>query len=163
MPAGALVPSTLRHLRSGHGRYVDRSHRLLAYQATYYGATGVWPLLSRSTFEMVTGRKRDFWLAQQVGLLTAVIAGVIGLALRRADAGRGERAQAVPVEVETLAMTSTVAFAAIDATIAWRRGRPVAYLGDLVLQLIILRAGLRLRQARGRTSAGGESVQVQDA
>lgn len=138
---------------------MDRSRGLLTFQATYYAVTGVWPLLSRSTFELATGRKRDFWLAQQVGLLTAVIAGVIAFALRRARTGPGGRGQPVPVEVETLAMASTVAFGAIDATVAWRRGRPLAYLGDLVLQLVILRAGLRLRRARGRSSAEGQSEQ----
>lgn len=126
---------------------VDRSHRLLARQAAYYGVTGVWPVLSRSTFEMVTWRKRDFWLAQQVGLLTAVIAGVIGLALYRAGAGSSEQARPVPVEVEALAVGAAAAFATIDATIAWRRGRPIAYLGDMVVQLAIVGARMRPRRS----------------
>lgn len=124
---------------------VDRAHRLLALQAAYYAVSGMWPLLSRSSFETVTGRKHDFWLARLVGLLTAVIAGVIGLALHRADAGRGERARPVPVEVETLAVSAAAAFAAVDATIAWRRGRTIAYLGDLVLQVALIAQTARPR------------------
>jgi hypothetical protein len=42
-------------------------HALL--QGGYFLFTGIWPLVSRRTFEAVTGPKKDFWLAQTVGVL----------------------------------------------------------------------------------------------
>lgn len=51
----------------------------LQAQAAYYIATGLWPLMSRSAFERVTGPKADWWLVQMVGLL-AVSAGVTSFA-----------------------------------------------------------------------------------
>ena len=46
-------------------------------QATYYAVTGVWPLLSYRSFEVVTGRKREPWLVKTVGLLLVVVASVL--------------------------------------------------------------------------------------
>ncbi len=37
-------------------------------QAVYYGVTGAWPLVSRRSFEAVTGRKTDWWLVQTFSL-----------------------------------------------------------------------------------------------
>ena len=46
---------------------------LLIFQGAYYLATGIWPLLSIGTFEVVTGPKMDDWLVQTVGVLAACI------------------------------------------------------------------------------------------
>ena len=47
--------------------------RVAGFHAAYYVGTGLWPLLHRSTFERVTGRKTDFWLAQTVGVTVLAI------------------------------------------------------------------------------------------
>src|SRR4051794_28324453 len=55
---------------------------LLWVQGVYYFVTGVWPLVSIETFQMVTGRKTDHlvtgreadhWLVMTVGVLIAAI------------------------------------------------------------------------------------------
>jgi hypothetical protein len=38
-------------------------------QGAYYLVTGLWPLVSMRSFELVTGPKRDDWLVRTVGLL----------------------------------------------------------------------------------------------
>ena len=50
--------------------------RLATGQAVYFLLTGIWPLLSIRTFQMVTGRKTDTWLVKTVGVLVAVLVGV---------------------------------------------------------------------------------------
>src|SRR5438270_11614006 len=42
---------------------------LYLVQGVYYLLTGVWPLVSIDTFQMVTGPKTDLWLVQTVGAL----------------------------------------------------------------------------------------------
>ena len=49
-------------------------------QGMFYLVTGIWPLVSRRSFEAVTGPKYDFWLVQTVGRLIAVIGRVMGAA-----------------------------------------------------------------------------------
>ena len=52
--------------------------RGLAYvQAAYYLATGVWAIVSRPSFEAVTGPKSDYWLVVTVSLQICAV----GLAL----------------------------------------------------------------------------------
>ena len=40
----------------------------LTVQGLFYVVTGLWPLVSLSTFEFVTGPKTDDWLVHMVGL-----------------------------------------------------------------------------------------------
>jgi hypothetical protein len=56
---------------------------LAAGQGLYYVATGIWPLLSMRTFELVTGPKTDHWLVKTVGLLAAGFGGVLLRDVRR--------------------------------------------------------------------------------
>ncbi|MDQ3740803.1 MAG: hypothetical protein M3389_07650, partial [Actinomycetota bacterium] len=49
-------------------------------QGVYYGATALWPLVSRRTFEAVTGPKDDWWLVETVALLILPIGGALGAA-----------------------------------------------------------------------------------
>lgn len=46
-------------------------------QGMYFLLTGLWPLASIDTFQMVTGSKTDIWLVRTVGALVAVIGGVL--------------------------------------------------------------------------------------
>jgi hypothetical protein len=46
-------------------------------QGAFYAITGIWPLLSPYSFQVVTGFKEDFWLAQTVGALLAVTGAVL--------------------------------------------------------------------------------------
>jgi hypothetical protein len=82
-------------------------------QAAYLVPGALWPLLSRRSFEAVTGTKKEWWLVQNVALL----AGAAGVALAVA----GARRRVVPETVVTGA-GSAAAFAAIDL-VYLRRGR----------------------------------------
>jgi hypothetical protein len=108
---------------------MPNSRAALRFQAGYYIATGVWPLLNRRSFEAVTGPKADWWLVQMVGLLAATI----GTAL--AVGARGERPAP---EVRTLALLSALSFAGIDTVYALGGRISKIYLGDAVVELLLV-------------------------
>jgi hypothetical protein len=111
-----------------------------AVHAAYYVATGVWPLVSRRTFERVTGPKSDYWLVQTVGLLV----GSIGLGLAQNLRRRG----AVAPELRTIAVASAVSLALVDVIFVSKgRIRPV-YLVDAVAEAALIAAWLRVYRYR---------------
>jgi hypothetical protein len=61
--------------------------RVASLQGAYFPTTGIWPLVSRRTFEQVTGPKVDNWLAQTVGVLVANIGAVLLLGARHRQVG----------------------------------------------------------------------------
>ncbi|MEJ7569638.1 MAG: hypothetical protein WKF41_15405 [Gaiellaceae bacterium] len=101
-------------------------------QAGYYLATGIWPVLHRSSFEAVTGRKHDYWLVRTVGLLAASI----GLGLY---AGSREGSE-VSADLRATAIASSVGFAGIDLVEVIRRRISAVYLLDLSAQIALLAA-----------------------
>jgi hypothetical protein len=97
-----------------------RRHVALA-QSVYYGVTGVWPLASRRSFELVTGRKTDWWLVETFSLTLLPIGAALGLAAAR---------DRVTPELELLGAGAAGVLAGTDVAIAARRlGRPT-YLID---------------------------------
>jgi hypothetical protein len=105
-----------------------------ASQAAFYIATGLWPLISRRTFEKVTGPKTDFWLVQTVGVLV----GSIGLGL----AQNLRRGTSMPPELRTVAIASAASLAAADVIfVAQGRIRRV-YLADAVAEAALVAAWL---------------------
>lgn len=101
----------------------------LTFQAVYYVATGVWPLLSRRTFEAVTGRKHDWWLVQMVGLL----AFTNGVAL-----AAGLRAGAPAPQSRTLSVLSALSFFAIDTVYGMNGRISKIYLADAVVEAALV-------------------------
>jgi hypothetical protein len=90
-------------------------------QAVYYGVTGVWPLVSRRSFEAVTGRKTDWWLVQTFSLTLLPIGAALGMAAARDE---------VTPELELLGAGAAGVLAGTDVAIAAKRlGRPT-YLID---------------------------------
>jgi hypothetical protein len=147
MAAASHVGSTAASVRvadSGYsGDVTVRSERALtAVQAVYYTATGGWPLADRRSFESVTGRKRDYWLVQTVGALAVAIGAALAAGVPRKPVSRETRA---------LAVTSAIAFAAIDL----RHGVPGrirrVYVADAAVQLALVAAWALA--ARGRRRA----------
>jgi hypothetical protein len=120
-------------------------HRVLAFQAAYYCITGIWPWISMTTFEAVTGPKTDDWLVQTVGALVLAI----GLALGVATWKR-ERSAAVL----TLAAASAIAFIVVDVTFVASGTIPPIYLADAAAEAVIL-AGLALAARPPASSAIG--------
>jgi hypothetical protein len=104
--------------------------------AAFFGLGGIWAVLSRRTFEAVTGPKVDYWLVRTVGGLLTVVGVVIGLAQLR---GR------LTPEIRWLAMGTSGVLTAIDVVfVAKRRVRPV-YLLDAITNLVLI-AGWLNRQ-----------------
>lgn len=99
---------------------------LLKLQAAYYAVTGIWPLASMRTFELVTGPKTDDWLVRMVGLLAASI----GLAL-----WTGAREHRLSRAVIVLAIASAASFATIDVVYALSGRISAIYLLDAVVEL----------------------------
>jgi hypothetical protein len=97
-------------------------------QSVYYLFTGAWPLLSRRSFEAITGRKQEFWLVQTVGALV----GVTGAAL--AAAARDERSLQTPA-IKTLAIGSALSLATIDLAFVLRGRISPIYLADAAAEL----------------------------
>lgn len=98
-------------------------------QGVFYFTTGIWPLISMRTFQMVTGPKTDNWLVNTVGVLVMAIGGVLIIAGVRKD---------VAPEIFILAAGSAAGLAAIDIVyVTKKRIRPV-YLLDAFLEIIFV-------------------------
>jgi hypothetical protein len=106
----------------------------LQFQAAYYLLTGVWPLLSRRTFEAVTGPKTDWWLVQMVGLL----AGVIGVTI-----AAGTRDERPAQTVRALAVLSALSFTGIDVVYSLRGRISKIYLADAAVELALIATIIR--------------------
>src|SRR5690348_4295033 len=102
-------------------------------QGIYFFVTGIWPLFSIDTFQMVTGPKTDLWLVQTVGALIAVIGAVLLVA--------GWRRHAT-AEVILLALGSALALGAVDVIFVVRQVIPPIYLLDAVGEAVLVLAWL---------------------
>jgi hypothetical protein len=113
---------------------------LLWVQGLYYLATGVWPLLSIATFQMVTGpktdhlvtgREADHWLVMTVGvLITATAVALLFAAWRRQN----------PPEAAVLAVASAAGLTAIDVIYVLRQAIAPIYLVDAAAEVFLLAA-----------------------
>jgi hypothetical protein len=103
---------------------------VVAAQAAYYIATGVWPLVSRRTFERVTGPKTDFWLVQTVGLLVGSIG--LGLAQNR------RRRRTITPELRTIAVASAASLALADVVFVTKGRIRRVYLADAIAEAALV-------------------------
>jgi hypothetical protein len=95
-------------------------------QGVFYLVTGVWPLVSIRSFEMVTGPKADRWLVKTAGVLITAIGAALTLA--------GWRRRVTP-EMRLLAICSALGLTGIDVVYV-RRGRiSKVYLLDALAEL----------------------------
>jgi hypothetical protein len=107
---------------------------ILLMQGVYYVITGIWPLVSMRTFEMVTGPKTDDWLVQTVGVLAATIGTTLVVGSRRRPANR---------ETLVLSILSALSFGAVDVVFALSGVISRIYLVDAAIQgVIVLAHGL---------------------
>jgi hypothetical protein len=121
---------TLSHPEAAQETRDRWRRRLVAFQAAYYLATGLWPLVHLPSFEAVTGPKTDDWLVHMVGLL----AGVIGAALGVAAVHDRHRAP----EIVVLAAGAALAFAGIDLWYVLNGPISPIYLADALVELALL-------------------------
>jgi hypothetical protein len=98
---------------------------ILAARGTYYLATGLWPILDRSSFEKVTGPKTDFWLVRTVGALVSAIGASMLVAAKRGD---------LDAQTRVLALSSAGALAAVDAGYSTSGRISKVYLLDAVVE-----------------------------
>ena len=106
--------------------HASAERTLLASQGGFYLATGLWPLVHRSSFERVTGPKVDFWLVRTVGAVLAVMgtAMLVGASRRSASP-----------EARVMAMGAAGALAAVDLVYAGRGRISRVYLADAAVEL----------------------------
>lgn len=107
-------------------------------QGAYFVATGVWPLISRRSFEAVTGPKTDFWLAQTVGVLVAAVGGVLLLADRR---------KRVTPELRVLGIASAGSLGLVDIVFSLRGRISKVYLADALVESALVAAWVAERRA----------------
>ncbi len=100
-------------------------------QAAYFIITGVWPLVSIRTFEMITGPKTDRWLVKTAGVLITAIGAALGVA--------GLRRRQGP-EIPVLAVGSAVGLTAIDVVYVARGRISRVYLLDALAEVALILA-----------------------
>lgn len=103
--------------------------RALQVQGAYYLVTGVWPVVSMASFELVTGAKHDEWLVKTVGLLAAVIG---------ANVLAGASSPAFSRRTLILSVSSALAFTAIDLIYGGARVISPVYFVDAGAQVSLL-------------------------
>jgi hypothetical protein len=110
-------------LRTSASRLVPR---LLFVQGGYYCLTGLWSVVSRTSFEAVTGPKTDYWLVRMVGLL----AFSVGISLIV-----GASRRTVSVETFCLFFTALFAFTIIDVVCVVLKIISPIYLADAAFEI----------------------------
>jgi hypothetical protein len=98
-------------------------------QGLYFFFTGIWPLLSIRTFQIVTGPKIDLWLVKTVGVLVIVIGSVLMAA--------GIREQITP-ETILLAVGGAASLASIDVVYVLKGRISPVYLLDALIEMIFI-------------------------
>lgn len=114
-----------------------RDSRLLRglawFQGVFYALTGIWPLVSMSTFVAVTGPKVDLWLVRTVGILILVVGATLMLGARRRRIGP---------ELVFLAAGCALGLAGIDLVYALADRIWDVYLLDAVAEIALALAWL---------------------
>jgi hypothetical protein len=113
---------------------------LLGVQGLYYLLTGMWPLVSIRSFQVVTGPKTDHlptgleadhWLVLTVGVLvTAIAVGLLTAAWRRSRA----------LETPVIAIGSAIGLTSIDVIYVARRVIDPIYLLDAAIEVVLIAA-----------------------
>jgi len=114
---------------------------LAAIQGFYFLLTGVWPLVSIRTFQLVTGfktdnhtgRAGDHWLVMTVGVLVTTIALTLLVAAWRRD---------VRLQTVVLAIGSALGLTAIDVLYVARGVIDRIYLLDAGIEIVLISAWL---------------------
>src|ERR1041385_1232739 len=104
-------------------------HPVALVQGIYFFISGVWPLLSMKTFLAVTGPKTDLWLLKTVGIILAVIGGVLVFAQINA---------LINSAIVTLAIGSALSLAMVESIYVGKKVISPIYLGDAILELILI-------------------------
>jgi ABC-type Fe3+-siderophore transport system permease subunit len=123
-------------------RTLISDERVARIQGWFYLLTGIWPLASANSFQLVTGFKTDFWLAQTVGSLLAVSGAVM---LHAAKAHR------VTPEIIGLSAGQAFALALMDVYAVFQPSATPVYLLDVFVEAALITAWLQVW--RGKRAA----------
>ena len=104
-------------------------YRLAIVQGCYYLVTGIWPLLDIESFMVVTGPKCDIWLVKTVGALVIPVALVLLISAKRREPA---------IQTVVLAVTSAIAFLAIDTVYSLNDTIRDVYLIDAAAQVVFI-------------------------
>lgn len=104
-------------------------YRVAFVQGIYFLITGIWPLLSMKTFLLITGPKTDLWLVKTVGLILAVIGGVLLYA---------QMTGMVNTPVILLAIGSALGLALVEIIYVTKRVISPIYLADAFVEFILM-------------------------
>jgi hypothetical protein len=107
------------------------SSTIARLQGAFYVLTGIWPLVTIRTFELVTGPKADRWLVKTVGVLVAVIGTTLLF---------GTRKERITPELRLLGIGSAAGLAGIDCIYVARQRIPPVYLFDACAEVLIVLA-----------------------
>jgi hypothetical protein len=125
---------------AGRHASMEPRRRMLLAQGAYYVATGLAPFASRTAFEAVTGRKREWWLVQTTGaLVTAVGSGLVSAAVR----------DRVTAEVAVIAAGCAAGLATIDVVYVLRGRIAPVYLCDAAVEIAFVPAAVAAARAAG--------------
>ena len=110
---------------------MEAIRKSLLAQGAYYLGTGVAPFVSRRAFEAVTGRKKEWWLVETVGVLVTAVGAGLGAAAAR---------DRVTPEITVIAASCAGGVAAIDIVYVMRGRISPVYLADAAAQIALLAA-----------------------
>jgi len=114
----------------------EAGRALATVQSAVFVATGLWPVVHMASFEAVTGRKRERWLVQTMGVLIASVGAALAIGARR-----GVRSETV-----ALGVGSAAALGACDIVFVARRRISPVYLVDAVMEATFVVAWLVMRR-----------------
>jgi hypothetical protein len=98
-------------------------------QGVYYITLGIWPLLSMSSFEAVSGPKTEHWLVRTVALLISLIGLVLLLAAMNKD---------MSASIRLLAIGSAAGLAFIEIFYAMRGIIWPIYMLDAIGEVVLI-------------------------
>ena len=111
------------------GKGGEMDYKVALVQGIYFLITGMWPLLSMKTFLLITGPKTDLWLVKTVGLILAVIGGVLTYA---------QMTGTIAMPVILLSIGSALALALVEIMYVSKRVISPIYLADAFAEFILI-------------------------
>lgn len=119
--------------------------RLALAQSAFYVATGLWPIFSPKSFQVVTGPKVDVWLVKTMGAMITAVGCALGAA--------GARGRVTP-EIRLLAALSAAGLGGADVIYALKGRISRVYLLDAAVEAALI-AGWALVEREERRAREG--------
>jgi len=107
-----------------------KGQHILIFQGLYYLITALWPIAHITSFEIVTGKKRNHWLVYTVASLLLVSSLVYLYS--------GFKNAPTPVETIILSVGNALALTCIDLIFVFNHKIRKIYLLDASLELLII-------------------------